>query len=112
MEATISNEKIAKTNDQVRRALPFPPLPHLFILSYNVKHYQEKDQDGFFELVSKVKSFDDFNEDNDPYQEHDMGRIKHCDKEYFFKIDYYNEDLNAFEENGRRVLTLMETSEY
>lgn len=108
----VMKQDIVKTNDQVRRSLPFPPLPHLFILSHNVKAYKEIDPEGFNELVNKVKSFNDFTEDNDPYGEHDLGRIKHDGNEYFFKIDYFNGDLTNFRVDGRRVLTLMETCEY
>lgn len=41
-------------------------------------------------VASKVRSFKDFNEDNDPHGEHDFGRITIGDTAYNWKIDYYD----------------------
>lgn len=71
------------------------------------------------EIITKVRTFDDFSEDNDPYGEHDFGSFNEpgADK-VFWKIDYYDRDYC----NGstdptdpkatRRVLTVMLAEEY
>jgi hypothetical protein len=38
--------------------------------------------------LEKVASFKDFNEENDPAEEHDYGSFDHCDREVWWKIDY------------------------
>ena len=43
-------------------------------------------------LIEAVRHFDDFTEDNDPYGEHDFGKLIVDGSDYFFKIDYYNKD--------------------
>jgi hypothetical protein len=34
-----------------------------------------------------VADFKDFNEENDPLEEHDYGSFNHCNREFFFKIE-------------------------
>lgn len=69
-------------------------------------------------ILVKVRDFDNFNTDNDPYGEHDFGRIDFKGIPYYFKIDYYNNDLTAGSDDAansditRRVLTVMRTDEY
>jgi hypothetical protein len=43
--------------------------------------------------LEKVAAFKDFNEENDPSEEHDYGSFDHCDREVWFKIDYYATDM-------------------
>ncbi|AFY74762.1 Protein of unknown function (DUF3768) [Synechococcus sp. PCC 7502] len=70
------------------------------------------------ELLTKVATFDDFNEDNDPYGEHDFGIIEINGDKYDWKIDYYDLDLiyaspdPTNESLTRRVMTIMHSSEY
>ena len=70
------------------------------------------------ELFRLVRTFDDFNEENDPWEEHDFGSIEFKDGKYLFKIDYYAPDLKRGSEDPSnpkvttRVLTLMHSSEY
>ena len=71
-----------------------------------------------FNLIKSVKEFNDFNPDNDPYNEHDFGQIILNDTKYFWKIDYYDNQLENGSEDPsnpeitKRVLTIMEASEY
>ena len=66
----------------------------------------------------KVKIFNIFTEDNDPYGEHDFGCFDYHGQQIFWKIDMY--DLNyeyyspnpELEEVTNRVLTVMFASEY
>ena len=69
-------------------------------------------------LLDKVQKFNDFNEDNNPYGERDFSRIEHNGTNYFWKIDYYNETMDAGSDNPAdenitiRVLTIMRADEY
>jgi len=69
-------------------------------------------------ILEKVTMFDDFTEDNDPYQERDFGSFKIEDNSVFWKIDYYAPDLKhgsedpTDEEKTVRVLTIMLADEY
>ena len=65
-------------------------------------------------IIRAIQTFDDFNEDNDPYHEHDCAIIG----DTMFKIDYYNQTLDAGSESPespivtKRVMTILTTSEY
>ena len=67
-------------------------------------------------LLMVVRSFDDFNEDNDPYGEHDFGAFDWEQDRIFFKIDYYDQQLQGWEDPlssaCRRVMTVMTAEEY
>lgn len=69
-------------------------------------------------LIKAVKTFDQFTEDNDPYQEHDFGKIEFLGEDYFWKIDYYSIDGYSNSEDPsdraktKRVLTVMRAEEY
>ena len=62
--------------------------------------------------------FDAFTEDNDPYDEHDFGSINIAGETVFWKIDYYDLNLEygaddpANPAKCRRILTVMLASEY
>ena len=43
--------------------------------------------------IRKVVYFDDFNEGNDPYGEHDFGSFELCNRRFFWKIDYFDERM-------------------
>ena len=68
------------------------------------------------EVVQKVMTFDAFGENNDPHGEHDFGKVTVAGEDYFFKIDYYDQDLklgaNPLREPFRRVLTILRADEY
>ena len=70
------------------------------------------------QLIRLVQSFDQFTPDNDPYKEHDFGRVSMDGRDYFWKIDYYDpterqhSDDPASPNATRRVLLLMLSSEY
>lgn len=73
------------------------------------------DLDG---LYAKVRAFNDFNERNDPYGEHDFGAIEHEGETVFWKFDYYDVDLLMHSPDASdpavtcRVLTIMLAEEY
>ena len=59
-----------------------------------------------------------FNADNDPYGEHDFGIVKHGGESIYFKIEYYDKDLEfgsedpADPDQTTRVMTIMLACEY
>jgi Protein of unknown function (DUF3768) len=69
-------------------------------------------------ILAKVKAFDDFKSENDPYGEHDFGSFEHGGQWFMFKIDYYDTDLVMASEDPtdpsitKRVLTVMLASDY
>ncbi|MCY1233561.1 hypothetical protein D9M68_365490 [compost metagenome] len=70
------------------------------------------------ELLRAVQEFDEFSPANDPYEEHDFGRVVVAGQGCFFKIDYYDADLQyqspdpADVSVTTRVLTIMREDEY
>ncbi len=74
--------------------------------------------DELVQLIRLVRDFDQFTRDNDPHGEHDFGKVTLSDKEFFWKIDYYDPTLRvhsidpASPNATRRVMTLMKASEY
>ena len=70
------------------------------------------------EVLAAVRSFGDFNADNDPYGEHDFGSIELFDEKLFWKLEYYDIDLKFGSPNPAdpavtvRVLTIMLADEY
>lgn len=70
------------------------------------------------EVINKVKKFNDFTEDNDPYGEHDFGCFDYQGKQIFWKIDLYDLNYEFYspqpddETQTNRVLTIMFAEEY
>jgi hypothetical protein len=70
------------------------------------------------QLLEKVRIFDAFTNDNDPYGEHDFGSFELAGQTYFFKVDYYALDMDGGSEDPAdpakttRVLTIMRADEY
>ena len=68
--------------------------------------------------VAEVRAFDRFEGDNDPHGEHDFGSFEVCGQALFWKIDYYDVDLEHGSEDPAnaaittRILTLMLVEEY
>lgn len=70
------------------------------------------------QAAEAVARFDAFDEDNDPYDEHDSGAFEIDGEKPFFKIDYYDLDMRGHSPDKseiavtHRVLTVMLVSEY
>lgn len=69
-------------------------------------------------IRSQIRTFSNFNENNDPYGEHDLGKFSVNGHDVLWKIDYYDtqyqygsEDPNDLSKT-RRVLTVMLAHEY
>ena len=69
-------------------------------------------------IMARVRSFDEFTPDNDPYGEHDFGAFDHQRHRIFWKIGAYDRDLRfgspdpADQAMTRLVLTIMLAQEY
>lgn len=69
-------------------------------------------------ILKRVRTYEDFNPNNDPYGERDMGFFLATNgDQIMFRIDYYNLDMTAGSEDPaspditRRVLTVLLSSE-
>lgn len=109
------NQKIAKLNDEFRQNLPIFMLIGQAFITREIAHLPEKDR---MEILSKVQTFSEFTEDNDPHGEHDFGSFKHNDQKIFWKFDYYDKSMKWGSEDPanphmtRRILTIMLACEY
>lgn len=67
-------------------------------------------------LVQAVRDFDDFTTDNDPYGEHDFGAITWHGERTYWKIDYYDQNLEYWcdpqDPACRRLMTVLLASDY
>ena len=69
-------------------------------------------------LFDRVRSFNEFTEDNDPHGEHEFGAIELDGETYFWKFDYFDQSMEYGSEDPSdttktmRVLTIMHRSEY
>lgn len=68
--------------------------------------------------LEHLRTFDAFTEENDPHGEHDFGNFSIGERQFYFKIDYYDSHM-AFGSadpsdpaQTTRVLTLMLAEEY
>lgn len=90
-------------------------IPGRIVITRGIAHLEEAERQAIF---AKVREFDSFTEDNDPYGEHDFGSITHAGNKVFWKIDYYDPDLHkgsidpANPQETCRVLTIMLAEEY
>ncbi len=104
-------ETIQKLNDEFRKTLAGGKI----MLTPGVSNLDAKSME--LALV-RLKTFEEFAPDNDPYGEHDFGAIEIAGQKLFFKIDYYDPGLEFGSEDPAdpskttRVLTLMLAEEY
>jgi Protein of unknown function (DUF3768) len=103
--------RIRELNDLLRRTFTGGRV----VMTDGVAALPERD---LAQLLAKVRSFDRFTNDNDPYGEHDFGSIELEGVAYFFKHDYYALDMDGGSEDPAnpakttRVLTIMRADEY
>lgn len=69
-------------------------------------------------VLNLMREFSAFSPVNDPHSEHDFGSIEHRGTRFFWKIDYYDLQLEMHSPDPAdpavtvRVLTLMRADEY
>ncbi len=115
----MTSNPIALINDRFRLSLGIPAfsggIPGKVVMTAGIAALSPDDMTA---VLTKVREFSDFSEDNDPCGEHDFGAFNHAGQKVFFKIDYYAPDLCHGSEDPAdlcktvRVLTIMLASEY
>lgn len=97
-------KEIAKLNDKFRQSGLYSVTQGVFGLI---------DMRG---LVEAIRTFSDFNEDNDPDGEHNFGSLEWKGDTVFWKIDYYDKELYGYcdplSQDCQRVLTVCLSIEY
>ena len=114
---TDQTQTIAAQNDRFRRDGAASGLPGAVIATAGVAALPSPLP---IILLAKVRAFNDFNKDNDPYGEHDFGSVELLGAgKVFWKIDYYADEAMEYGSDDPtdpaktyRVLTLMLADEY
>jgi Protein of unknown function (DUF3768) len=105
------HEKIALLNDAFRTTLSGGKV----LLSAGVAEMPNMVK---AQTLCTVAAFSDFPEGNDPYGERDFGSFDLCGRKLFWKIEYFDTDLQYGSEDPAdaakttRVMTIMLASEY
>ena len=108
---TADSKVIAALNDQARHSFTGCRV----LITQGI---QALGPDRVAQVLDAVRSFDQFTEDNDPYGEHDFGRIDLQGSAIFWKFDYYDLDFTMHSPDAADpavtagVLTVLLGSEY
>ena len=106
-----NTNEIALQNDNFRKHLSQGTL----VLTQGIRSNTKEDLEA---IITKVRTFDSFDENNDPYGERDFGAFDYKGKKIFWKIDNYDREflyLSPDVSNPRvtnKVLTIMYAEEY
>ena len=108
----MSTNTIAKLNDLLRTTF----IGGQIVMTAGIAALPPEVQE---DIVTKVRTFNDFSEDNDPYGERDFGAFDQSGVgKIFWKIDYYDATMTMGSENPadpkqtRRVLTILLAEEW
>ena len=110
-EAPNHSKKIAALNDALRRH----GIGGRIMLTSGI---QALGQSAVNEILSKVRTFNSFTKENDPHNEHDFASITVGRNKVFYKIDYYDTNLQyaspdpADASKTCRVMTILLAEEY
>ncbi|MCI5633836.1 MAG: DUF3768 domain-containing protein [Alphaproteobacteria bacterium] len=102
---------IATLNDKFRRSF----INGEVLLSAGIAAMSSEDKAN---IISMVQNFNDFNDDNDVYGEHDFFSIDYKGNKIFAKIDYYDLNYEFMSENPANpsvtnlIMTIMLAEEY
>ena len=106
-----NTNEIALQDDNFRKHLSQGTL----VLTQGIRSNTKEDLEA---IITKVRTFDNFDENNDPYGERDFGAFDYKGRRIFWKIDNYDQEflyLSPDVSNPRvtnRVLTIMYAEEY
>ena len=70
------------------------------------------------QALRRLREMDDFTDDTDPHGEHDFGQVEVSGYKFFWKIDYYDKNVEYGSEDPadpdltHRVMTIMLAEEY
>jgi hypothetical protein len=110
---TAKSETIRARNDQLRANLS--PSDGTALITTGVAALGA---DVVARIFKTITVYDDFCNENDPYEEHDFGAFDVDGQTIFFKIDYYDPTLTYHSIDPadpivtRRVITIMLAEEY
>ena len=111
MTQVSDNNPIAQLNDRLRTTF----FGGQMAVTLGIQSLPEELQRA---VLNSVQAFNIFNEDNDPYGEHDFGTFSCQGHQINWKIDYYDLEMLYRSEDPadpaktKRVLTIMLAEEY
>jgi hypothetical protein len=85
-ENALPRDRIRALNDTFRRSF----VGGTIVVTAGLKSLSA---DRRHSILARIRAFDNFNEDNDPHGKHDFGLIEDGDVRCFWKIDYYDSDM-------------------
>lgn len=121
MRSPSDTQRIAELNDQLRSRIGIPTfgksVPGTIMMTRGICSLPPEVQ---LEIWGAVNNFDIFTQANDPYGEHDFGKIDICGaRSVFWKIDTFSCSKCTYASNdptdpdkSYRVLTIMLAEEY
>lgn len=117
MSTSTTSQGLAAQNDAFRQGMPHTPA--LRGERVHTRGIEAFGLEVILDIWARVRAYNAFGEDNDPYGEHDFGAFNHpVAGKVFWKIDYYDLDLTygspePIDPNvTRRVLTVLLAEEY
>lgn len=105
--------EIARLNDELRTT--FNSAAGQVVATADFHALPQEDKTIFLGLV---RTFTKFSEDNDPYGQHDFGKVSIGEQDVFWKIDLYDETMQFASPDPtdtqatKRVLTVMLANDY
>lgn len=107
--------KIRDLNDRFRRGeLDIGKI----VMMGDLAQEAQSDPAKGYAVLSAVRAFNDFDEGNDPYEEHDFGTVEVNGESFVWKIDYYDPEMSghsrdpADPEFTSRILTIVHSRDY
>ena len=111
MNENVNAAKIRQLNDQFRKT----GRGGRIMITQGV---QALGQRAVQDIIAKIANHNEFDDDSDPWQEHDFGKIVHDGEKVMFKIDYYDLAMKFASPDPSdpkvttRVMTVMTAEEY
>ena len=112
MQIDIALDRVRFLNDEARRHFTDGRI----VVTPGILALPDDDQDAIWD---RVRNFDDFAPDSDPYTEHDFGAFEHNGHRVCWRIEYFDRDGGTYGSPDpadpyltTRVLTLMLAGEY
>jgi hypothetical protein len=111
IQTPYTRAKIRDLNDLLRKTF----VGGLLVMTRSVACLDQRTKD---DLISAVQRFNAFDEKNDPYAEHDFGKVLVHGQAFYFKIDYYDRSMEMHSPDPsnptvtKRVLTIMKPEDY
>ena len=112
IDEAFRTKRIRRLNDQLRKGQAENAT---VVITHGI---QAEGEEFARRAVGAVMAFEEFTEDNDPHGEHDFGAVLVDEEKLFFKIDYFDPELERHSDDAadpactHRVLTIMLASEY